>query len=91
MAEASSSSSTPAAATGNPAAHAVLFASEAIAPGLSHVLRGDLANGAGYGLAGLFATLVFGTPGRVLVGAASFVKSASGTDLLSLVRPPRQG
>lgn len=89
MAEASSTSSTTPAAAGNPAAHAVLFASEAIAPGLSHVLKGDLASGAGYGLAGLFATLVFGTPGRVLVGASSFIKSAHGVDLLSLVRQPR--
>lgn len=90
MAESPTTSSTPEAAPANPAAHAVLFASESFAPGLSHVLRGDIANGAGYGLAGLFASLVFGTPGRVIVGATSFVKSAYGVDLLSLVRPPRQ-
>lgn len=90
MAESPTTASTPPAAPANPAAQAVLFASESIAPGLSHVLKGDLANGAGYGLAGLFATLVFGTPGRVLVGATSFVKAAHGVDLLSLVRP-RQG
>lgn len=90
MAEPTTTSSTPAAAPADPAAQAVLFASESIAPGLSHVLRGDLANGAGYGLAGLFASLVFGTPGRVVVGATSFVKSAYGVDLLSLVRPRRE-
>ena len=88
MADAAKTMSTPPTTPANPIQSALIFATEAAVPGLSHVVKGDLVHGATYGLAGLFATLVFGMPGRVLVGTTSFLKSAHNTDLLALLRQP---
>jgi hypothetical protein len=86
MAEAPSKANGQAAPSTNPLASLALFAGEATLPGSSHVLKGDLASGAVYGLAGLAATVMFGPIGRLIVGAASHAKATTGTDVLATLK-----
>jgi hypothetical protein len=70
---------------GNPLTRVAFFAGEAALPGSSQVLKGDLASGAVYGLAGLAAMVMFGPVGRLVVGGASFAKS-HGTDVVGSLK-----
>jgi hypothetical protein len=73
----------------NPLAELAYFATEAALPGSSQILKGDIAGGMKYGLAGLAAMVVVGPIGRLAVGAASYMKSTSGRDVPAALLTPR--
>ncbi len=60
---------------------AVSFAGEAVLPGGSNLLKGDLKQGGLHLLAGILARSAFGVPGVLLVSANSFVKATTGRQL----------
>jgi hypothetical protein len=86
MADAPSKTSAPAAVSGNPLSSIAHFAGEAVLPGSSQVLKGDIASGATYGLVGLAAMVMFGPIGRLVVGGASYAKSHGGTDVVAMLK-----
>jgi hypothetical protein len=64
-----------------PLKNAISFASEAIIPGGSNLVKGDLKQAAIHGAVGLMAKSLFGLPGLILVTANSFVKATTGAHL----------
>lgn len=68
---------------------AALFASEAIIPGGSNLVNGNIKEGLLYAAVGTFAKAVFGLPVALLVSASSFTKSTTGKHLTQLVPVPR--
>lgn len=74
--------SSPVVAPANvPLKNAISFASEAVVPGGSNLVKGDLKQAAIHGAAGLVAKSLFGLPGLILVTANSFVKATTGAHL----------
>lgn len=57
------------------------FVSEAVIPGGSNFVKGDLLNGVLYTVLGLAAKSIFGVPGLLLVSANSFTKARTGLSI----------
>ena len=54
------------------------FVSEAVIPGGSNLVNGDLKQAAIHAVLGIIAGAVFGLPGALLVAANSFTKATTG-------------
>ena len=54
------------------------FVSEAVIPGGSNLINGDLKQAAIHAVLGIIAGSVFGIPGALLVAANSFTKATTG-------------
>ena len=67
------------------------FVGEAFLPGGSHLVKGDLMNGAIYAALGLAAKAVFGLPGLLAVSANSFTKARTGLSLLEHFQQVAEG
>ncbi|HLK62411.1 MAG TPA: DUF6072 family protein [Bryobacteraceae bacterium] len=59
----------------------VEFASEALVPGGSNLVKGDLMQGGIHAVLGFAARAAFGLPGLLLVSANSFTKAVTGQHL----------
>ncbi|MGA9996427.1 MAG: DUF6072 family protein [Pyrinomonadaceae bacterium] len=57
------------------------FVSEAVIPGGSNLINGDLKQAAIHAVLGIIAGSVFGIPGALLVAANSFTKATTGHHL----------
>lgn len=64
-----------------PLRNAVAFACEALVPGGSNLVKGDLKQALIHGAGGLLARSTFGLPGVVFVGSNSFAKATTGRHL----------
>jgi hypothetical protein len=71
----------------DPLRTAAYFATEALVPGGSHFVKGDLRQGLIYVLVGGIARSALGAPGAILVGASSFTKATRGKHLHDLIGP----
>lgn len=61
--------------------NAAMFAGEALVPGGSNLIKGDIKMGALHALIGFAARAAFGLPGLLLVSANSFSKATTGRHL----------
>ena len=61
--------------------NAVKLAGEALLPGASNLLQGDIKQGAIHAVIGIAARAAFGLPGLLIVGANSFSKATTGRHL----------
>jgi hypothetical protein len=86
MAEAAAKTSDRSGGSGNPLTSIAHFAGEAVLPGSSQVLKGDVTSGVTYGLAGLAAMVMFGPVGRLVVGGASYAKAHGGPDVVAALK-----
>jgi len=68
-----------------PAKVAVGFLSEAVIPGGSHLVKGDLSQGAVHLILGVAASLAIGPFGLLAVKANSLAKSHTGQSLLDKI------
>ncbi|HYY98384.1 MAG TPA: DUF6072 family protein, partial [Pyrinomonadaceae bacterium] len=57
------------------------FASEAVIPGGSHLVNGDLKQAGIHAVAGIVAGALFGLPGLIVVAANSFTRATTGHHL----------
>ena len=64
-----------------PVKQSVSFISEAILPGGSNLIQGDVKEGLAHTALGFAAKLVFGLPGLLVVSADSFTKATTGRHL----------
>ncbi|HEX2047654.1 MAG TPA: DUF6072 family protein [Acidimicrobiales bacterium] len=69
----------------DPVRNIVALGSEALVPGGSHWVKGDIPSGLLHTVAGLLATAVWGLPGRALVSASSYSKATTGKRLFEHV------
>lgn len=60
---------------------AIQFGGEAMVPGGSNLVKGDLKTAVIYAAAGFAARVALGLPGLLLVSASSFTKAVSGRHL----------
>lgn len=61
--------------------NAAMFAGEALLPGGSNLLKGDIKTGAIHTVLGFAARAAFGFPGLLLVSANSFSRATTGRNL----------
>ncbi len=64
-----------------PLGQAIAFACEALVPGGSNLIKGDVKQALIHGAGGALARSLFGLPGMIFVGSNSFVKATTGRHL----------
>jgi Family of unknown function (DUF6072) len=64
------------------------FASEAVIPGGSHLINGDLKQAGIHAVAGIVAGALFGPVGMLVVAANSFARATTGHNLYESLQGP---
>ncbi|HEV2861077.1 MAG TPA: DUF6072 family protein [Pyrinomonadaceae bacterium] len=64
------------------------FASEAVIPGGSHLINGDMKQAGIHAVAGIVAGALFGPIGLIVVAANSFARATTGNNLYDAMRGP---